>query len=150
MAVCTANAVPELPGKTSFWTTRPVGKYDHLRQQEPGRPLPRTVGGGSLDDVHSAFWQALRHLFPPHALAVQEPQGGIVVSWSIEDEPQARYPYSAPVLLRFDEALLDAMDRADARQRLRLARRQEPALREGLRGYDPYARLPDARVVHLG
>jgi hypothetical protein len=54
------------------------------------------------------------------------------------------------VLLRFDQALLDAMWRCDAVHRLRIARHHEPTVREGLRGYDPFAPFPNARVVTIG
>ena len=144
------SSVPDRPGKTSFWTTsRAAGKYD-LQESVPSSTQPPTLSVGTLDNVRSVFWQAYRHLFPPHALAAQTPQGSVVISWSIMDEPGATYPYAAPVLLRFDEALVDAMWKADARQRLRIARNHEPTLREGLRGYDPFARVPSARVVNLG
>jgi hypothetical protein len=105
---------------------------------------------GSLDNVRSVFWQAYRHLFPPHALAAQTPNGNVVISWSIMDEPGARYPYAAPVMLRFDQDLVDAMWKVAPPQRIRLAERHESTLREGMRGYDPYARFPNARVVIIG
>jgi hypothetical protein len=78
------------------------------------------------------------------------PNGSVVISWSVIDDPHARYPYAAPVMLRFEPELLDAMRRADVGERARLAQAHEETLREGLRGYDPYARFPNARVVHLG
>ena len=57
---------------------------------------------------------------------------------------------AAPVMLRFDEALVDAMWKSDPRQRIRIALKHEAILREGLRGYDPFARFPNARVVVIG
>jgi hypothetical protein len=111
---------------------------------------PTTLGPGALDKVRSVFWHAYRHLFPPHSLAAQTPNGSVVISWSIMDDPAASYPYAAPVMLRFDEALLDAMWKAEMPQRVRMAKTHEPALREGLRGYDPFARFPNARVVVIG
>ena len=54
------------------------------------------------------------------------------------------------MVLRFDDALLEAMAKADVRQRLRIAQNHEATLREGLRGYDPFARFPNARVVNIG
>jgi hypothetical protein len=105
---------------------------------------------GALDCVRAAFWQAYRHLFPPHSLAAQTPQGAVVISWSVLDEPTAIYPYATPVLLRFDQALLDAMWRCDAPHRLRIAKHHEDTVRDGLRGYDPFAHFPNARVVTLG
>lgn len=144
------NSAPDRPGKTSSWTTsRTPGRYD-LEESLPSSTQPPTLSVGTLDNVRAVFWQAYRHLFPPHALAAQTPQGGVVISWSTLDEPGATHPYAAPVLLRFDDALVDAMWQADARQRLRIARNHEATLREGLRGYDPFARLPSARVVNIG
>jgi len=150
MAVQFPNLVPDRPGKTSFWTTaRAAGKYD-VRESAPSSTQPPSIGVGSMDNVRSVFWQAYRHLFPPHSLAAQTPNGSLVISWSVMDDPHARYPYAAPVMLRFEPELLDAMRRSDPLERLRLARGYEDTLREGLRGYDPFARFPNARVVHLG
>jgi hypothetical protein len=150
MAVSFSNLVPDQPGKTSFWTApRPAGKYD-VSEPAASTTQPPGIGVGSLDNVRSVFWQAYRHLFPPHSLAAQTPNGSVVISWSIMDEPNARYPYAAPVMLRFDQGLVDAMWRADPRQRVRRAAKHEATLREGLRGYDPFARFPNARVVNIG
>jgi len=121
-----------------------------VKSTDPDSTQAPALGVGSLDDVRSVFWQAYRHLFPPHSLAAQTPNGSVVISWSILDEPNARYPYAAPVMLRFDEALVDSMWKADARQRIRMAAKHEGTLREGLRGYDPFARFPNARVVNIG
>lgn len=121
-----------------------------VKDTAPRSTLPLSVGGSSLDEVRSVFWQAFRHLFPPHSLAAQTRNGSVVISWSIMDEPNAHYPYAAPVMLRFDAALVEAMWKADARQRVRIAANHEATLREGLRGYDPFARFPNARVVNIG
>lgn len=146
MALSPSRIDVERPGKTSGWTAlRSTSKYDGLAERPAGR-----VGVGTLDNVRNAFWQAYRHLFPPHALAAQTPSGGIVISWSVLDEPDASSPYAAPVVLRFDESLVDSMWQADARQRLRIATQHESEVRAGLRGYDPFARLPNARIVTLG
>jgi hypothetical protein len=42
------------------------------------------------------------------------------------------------------------MWRAAPEQRVRMAQKHEATLREGLRGYDPFARFPNARVVIIG
>jgi hypothetical protein len=143
------NSVPDRPGKTAAWTaSRAPGRYDVQERGASSTQPP--VGVGSLDTVRTVFWEAYRHLFPPHSLAAQTPNGSIVISWSVMDEPNARYPYAAPVLLRFDEALIEAMSRVDARQRVRIAQHHEATLREGLRGYDPFSRFPNARVITIG
>ena len=105
---------------------------------------------GALDDVRSVFWQSFRHLFPPHTIALQTPNGSVVISWSIMDDPQAKYPYAAPVMLRFDPQLMATMRETEVSQRVHVAGQHEPTLREGLRGYDPFSRFPNARVVVIG
>lgn len=146
-----ASTVSALPGKTSSWTTgRAAGKYDAHDSQPAGSTLPPAIGVGTLDNVRAVFWQAWRHLFPPHSLAAQTAHGSIVISWSVMDDPHAPYPYAAPVMLRFDDELLDTMWKADARTRIRIALMHEPTLRDGLRGYDPFTRFPNARVVNIG
>lgn len=141
-------AAPDRGGKSSCWSSRAPARADSP-ETLPGSTQPG-VSVGTLDNVRSVFWQSYRHLFPPHSLAAQSPNGSLVISWSILDEPNASYPYAAPVMLRFDETLLDTMWKGDARQRLRIAQNHEPTLREGLRGYDPFARFPNARVITIG
>lgn len=149
MEVTAASRVPDPPGKTSFWgARRAAGKDDPA--SGPATTQPPSGGLGTLDDIRAAFWGAYRHLFPPHSLAVQTPNGSLVISWSIQDDPHAKYPYAAPVMLRFDPALLELMGQADLPQRVRIAHNHEPTLREGLRGYDPFARFPNARVINIG
>jgi hypothetical protein len=111
---------------------------------------PPPIGIGAPDEVRAVFWQAFRHLFPPHALATQAPNGSLVITWSILGEPGAWHPYAAPVMLRFEPALLALVAQAPPQHRLRIAQKYEPLLREGLRGYDPFARFPNARVVPIG
>ena len=147
-----AVSAPDRPGRTPAWIPlRGASRYD-AQDSVPGAtyPHPRSDGINSLDHVRATFWRVYRHLFPPHALAAQTPNGSIVISWSILDEPNARYPYAAPVMLRLDDTLVDLMARSDSRQRVRIAEAHEPTLREGLRGYDPFARFPNARVVVIG
>jgi len=127
----------------------PEGQHDARDTVAIGTPAP-TPGVGTLDGLRSVFWQGFCHLFPPHAQAAQMPNGSIVVSWPLTGEPDARRPYAAPVVLRFEEALLEAMSRADPPQRLRIAQQHEGTLREGLRGYDPFAQFPNARIVTIG
>jgi len=150
MEVNPAAVSPDRPGKTSVWTAfRHAGKYD-APESQPSTTQPPHVGIGSLDNVRTAFWQSYRHLFPPHSLAAQTANGSVVISWSVMDDPNAKYPYAAPVMLRFDENLVDLMWKSDARHRIRIAAKHEATLREGLRGYDPFARFPNARVVVIG
>ena len=144
------TSAPARPGRTSVWTTQRASGRHEAAEPSPSSTQPPTVSVGSLDNVRMVFWQAYKHLFPPHSLAAQTPGGSVVLSGSIMDDPHACYPAAAPVLLRFDEALVEAMWKSDARQRLRIAHKHEPTLREGLRGYDPFSRFPNARVVTIG
>lgn len=148
-----AACVPERPGKTSGWLSFPAARAASTaagRGWTPGAGRDAAAAAGSLDPLREVFWQSYRHLFPPHALAAQTGSGALVISWSVQDDPHASYPYAAPVMLRFDVQLLEAMAHCDERQRRRIARHHEPELRNGLRGYDPYARYPGARVVVIG
>jgi len=103
-----------------------------------------------LDEVRQVFWQAYRHLFPPHAMAYQNDTGSILISWSMSDDPHATNPYAAPVMLRFEPELIELMWASDSQHRQRLAGIQEQYLRTGLVGYDPYAMPQKARIVVLG
>jgi hypothetical protein len=145
-----ASTVPHRPGKNSFWTPRRGAARDDGALAGPGSTQPPSVPASSLDAVRAAFWEACRHLFPPHAPAAQTANGSVVISWSIRDDPHAKYSHAAPVMLRFDAAVLELMAASGARQRTRIAQNHDPTLREGLRGYDPYARFPNARVINIG
>lgn len=134
------------PGRIAIRTTRHGGEDVETR---PPTTLP-PIGVGTLDNLRSVFWHAYRHLFPAHSLAAQTRNGSLVISWSVMDDPHAHHPYAAPVVLRFEPALLAAMGQADARTRIRIALTHEATLREGLRGYDPFTRFPNARIIHIG
>lgn len=116
----------------------------------PSSPSARRPGKAELDSVRSDVWQAYRHLFPPHSLAAQTPHGGIVVSWSVQEDPSATSPYAAPILIKLRDHLLDLLFSCDTAERQAIARQHEEELRTGLRGYDPYAPVPQARVVVIG
>jgi hypothetical protein len=103
-----------------------------------------------LDPIRTVFWEAFRHLFPSHAKAAQTNGGSLIISWSIKGDPAAKFPYAAPITIRFEQELIAEMEAADAGQRERLAQRQEAVLRAGLVGYDPFAAVPKARVIVLG
>lgn len=150
MEVNSAVSIPERPGKTSMWTAFRTERKVRDSQTGRGHTLPSSPSIGSLDAVRAAFWQCYRHLFPPHSLAAQTSNGSVVISWSVMDDPSANFPYAAPVMLRFEQDLIDVMWNSDARQRRRIAENHEATLKEGLRGYDPYARIPNARIIVLG
>ncbi len=143
--------LPERPGKTSVWTASRRGS--HFDYSDHGR-MPSRAGddarGATLDAVRADAWKAWRHLFPPHSLAAQTPNGNIVVSWSVQDDPSATSPYAAPIMIKLEDHLVDLMTTCDAAQRRSIARHHEQELRAGMRGYDPYAHQPSARVVVIG
>jgi hypothetical protein len=101
------------------------------------------------DALREVFWEAFRHLFPPHAIALQNEHGAILISWSMRGDPHATGAYAAPVMLRFEPELVELMEACDESHRSRVLEVQEQCLRQGLLGYDPYA-TSNARVVVLG
>jgi len=143
-----ASSVHHRPGRIAARTARHRAIDDGVETRPPTTLPP--IGVGMLDKVRAVFWHAYRHLFPPHSLAAQTRNGSLVISWSVMDDPHAHHPYAAPVVLRFEPDLLQAMAQADARTRLRIALNHEATLREGLRGYDPFTRFPNARIIHIG
>ena len=110
-------------------------------------PMQRLPG---MDGVRRSFWDAVKPIFPPHAVAAQTAGGSLVISWSTQGDPNATYRYATPVVLRFEAELVEMMLRADAEQRRRVVSQQEQVVRAGLVGYDPYAKVPNTRVVVLG
>src|SRR5690606_9031796 len=85
MQAIPAVMTPDRPGKTSAWMPlRGAARYDEPESLPfITHPHPRDSGINSLDPVRATFWQACRHLFPPHALAAQTPNGSMVISWSV-------------------------------------------------------------------
>lgn len=112
--------------------------------EAPGRDVAR------LDPPRAAFWESVRHLFPRQAQAIQLASGHLVISWPVEGDPGALFEMSTPITVRFEPALVEQLRLADPEQRRRLLAQQEAAFRAGLVGYDPYAKVPKARVIVLG
>lgn len=119
-----------------------TGEQPEAAEEQEDHPL--------MDPVRAAFWEALSHLFPRHAQAVQMAGGNLVISWAMTDDPHATYEMSTPITIRFEPQLLEHMRLASAEQRKRIASQQEASFRAGLMGYDPYAAVPQARVIVLG
>ncbi len=117
--------------------------------EEADSPPDKT---SSLDPARSAIWGAVRHLFPPHAQAIQLPTGTLAISWPIsrEQHRDARYEMATPITVRLEPDLLESLKVATAEQRKRIASSQESAFRSGMIGYDPYTVVPKARVIVLG
>ena len=78
-----------------------AGSASSSRGQDAQRVSTDQPGSaGALDCVRIAFWQAYRHLFPPHSLAAQTPQGAVVISWSVVFSTMAlpcRKGFSSPL-----------------------------------------------------
>lgn len=106
---------------------------------------------GDLDEVHAVLWRSIRHLFPAKALAVEPKPGWLSITWSMDGDPKATFSFATPILIRMENELLDAMWTCDSRDSQHtIAQRQEASVLAGMRGYDPYASLPNARVIVLG
>ena len=117
------------------------------RSNRGSQPMPPV---SRMDEVRCALWAAIHHLFPPHARALPTRSGGLAISWAMDGDPDAVYAHAAPILIRLEDDLTEAMCMATHEQQKNIAKRQEPVVRAGMTGYDPYARLPKARVIVLG
>lgn len=111
-------------------------------------PLP--TARSLLGPANAAIWDAVRHLFPLHAQAIQLPNGSLAISWSVAGQAGAHYDMATPITVRLEPDLMESLKMVDTDQRKRIAAHQEAAFRAGLMGYDPYAAVPSARVIVLG
>lgn len=100
-----------------------------------------------LEPPQRLVWHAIRHLFPPHASAWQGSSGSLAISWTLEDDPSQR---SVPIVIRFEDEYVRALRESTLRRRAELAAAADEAVRAGMRGYDPYARIPRSRVIVVG
>ena len=103
-----------------------------------------------LDEPHAAIWEAVRQLFPRHALVTQTDYGYMMVSWSLEGRRPGSRHMAAPVIIRIRPGLLLALWTCDPEARDAIAREQEATLREALAGYNPHSRVPTCGVIELG
>jgi hypothetical protein len=103
-----------------------------------------------MDEIRAEFWEALRHLFPENAVAIPLEHGDLLISWKTNDDPFRPNKRSAPIYLRFERTLLEAMGQATPRQRELLAARQVDTVKSGLWGYQPDDPLHNARFIVLG
>jgi hypothetical protein len=117
-----------------------------LRATEP----PPDIGPTQMEPPHAAIWEAVRHLFPQHAQAIQLTNGTLAISWAVKHETGARHEMATPISVRLEPALEASLREADPEQRKYIATQQEATFRAGLMGYDPYAAVPSARVIVLG
>ena len=103
-----------------------------------------------MDELRAEFWEALRHLFPDNAVAIALEHGDLLISWKTNDDPFRPNRRSAPIYLRFEQSLMDAMRQASPRQREVLAGREVDTVKAGLWGYQPDDPLHNARFIVLG
>lgn len=103
-----------------------------------------------MDEIRAEFWEALRHLFPSNAVAIALEHGDLLISWKTNADPFRPNKRSAPIYLRFDQALLQAMQQATPRQREILTAREVDTVKAGLWGYQPDDPLDNARFIVLG
>ena len=103
-----------------------------------------------MDEIRAEFWEAIRHLFPPNAVAISLEHGDLLISWKTNDDPFRPNKRSAPIYLRFDSALMQAMQQASPRQREIITAREVETVKAGLWGYQPDDPLQNARFIVLG
>jgi hypothetical protein len=120
-----------------------------FREADPP-PSPPARPTSVLDPVRAAIWQAVRHLFPSHAKAIQLPNGSLAISWSVANQPDALHEMATPINIRLEPDLVERLRFANPEQRKRIATHQESAFRAGLVGYNPFTDVPRARVIVLG
>ena len=103
-----------------------------------------------MDEIRAEFWEALRHLVPDNAVAIALEHGDLLISWKTNDDPFRLNKRSAPIYLRFERILLEAMRQASPRQRELIAARELDTVKAGLWGYEPDDPLYNARFIVLG
>ena len=103
-----------------------------------------------MDEIRAEFWEALLHLFPDNAVAIALEHGDLLISWKTNDDPFRPNKRSAPIYLRFERGLLEAMRQASPRQREVIAAREVDTVKAGLWGYEPDDSLHNARFIVLG
>ena len=117
-----------------------------LRETEPAGDSDRTMMG----PAQAAIWEAVRHLFPLHAQAIQLPNGTLAISWAVPRHESALYEMATPISVRLDPQLEERLRLAGEDERKRIAGQQEMSFRAGMMGYDPATDVPKARVITLG
>jgi hypothetical protein len=117
-------------------------KVRHVARYEPA--------WDDLDDAHAAVWEAIRPLFPAHAMADQTDYGVLLISWSMQGGRRTGTHFAAPVIIRIDPGLLVALWTCDDESRREIAALQVDEVKAQLAGYDPRSRVPHCGVVVLG
>ena len=113
---------------------------ERLRFREPDT--------SALDEAHLAVWDAVRHLFPAHAIVCQTDHGRLMVTWAIEGLTSTHF--AAPVLMRIEPGLLLALWTCEPDERELITMEFEPVVRAQLANHDPQSRVPTCGVIVLG
>ncbi|MEJ6023171.1 hypothetical protein [Ramlibacter sp. PS4R-6] len=103
-----------------------------------------------LDEAHAAVWDAVRHLFPAHAMVDQADYGCLVVSWLLREGARRASHFAAPVVIRIEPGLLLALWTCDEESRRDIASLQAAIVEEALDSYDPHSRETRCGVIVLG
>ena len=122
---------------------------EHTAARTLARP-EREDEAWRLDEPHRAVWDAIRHLFPTHAMANQVDHGCLLVSWTLRDGRRACTHFAAPVMIRIGPGLLLALWTCGREERREIAALQAETVRDALAGYDPHSRIPTCGVIQLG
>lgn len=126
----------------------------HMQPQP--QPLQQTriaryeAAWDDLDEAHAAIWDAVSHLFPPHAMVDQTDYGCLVVSWSLREGGRHGTHFAAPVIIRIAPGLLLALWTCDEESRGDIAQLQVETVSEALEDYDPYSRIATRGAIELG
>ena len=103
-----------------------------------------------MEELSGLFLDSFRYLFPDHVQAMPTGHCSLTLSWAMADDPHRMHPYATPITVRFERDLLDALLCANTDGRRRIFRCQDGTMRAGLVGYNPYAAIPQSRVIVLG
>jgi len=125
----------------------------HAAPSVPHESRPQSgfsLGEGLMEDLPELFLDTFGYLFPAHACALPHGHWGLAVSWTMDGDSHAAYLYATPITVRFEPQLVMALQRASHEGRRRILGRHDGTLRAGMLGYDPYARVPQSRVIVLG
>ena len=122
----------------------------NLQPQVPAHHVRFEPAWEELDEAHGAIWEAVRHLFPAHAMADQADYGCLLVSWALKGGRKNPSHFAAPVIIRIEPGLLLALWTCDEESRRDIAALQAEIVSDALATYDPHSRVPSCGVICLG
>jgi len=124
-----------------------------VREHTQARTIARHVHvdeAWDLDEPHRAVWEAIRRLFPAHAMVDQVDHGCLLVSWTLREGRRGGAQFAAPVMIRIGAGLLLALWTCEGVLRREIAAQQAEVVGEALACYDPHSRIPSCGVILLG